>query len=992
MDNINKAHKEGAVIGLYEVAGVGERLDIDVMLMTQPDTFNLFLIALMELQDMKKEEITWKPGPGYSFTSDDIMSWYQIAGIHGLPAEDWAGEEDRGKTKRDIARDGDGYCAHSTPTFALWHRPYLAMLEQTIFRQIDNIAKRFSESSEVSDEDKQKYKAAAKKFRLPYWDYFRPRGGPVTFPGVVDGTTTTAPYDFHAPRIFTEKRVMVKRLPDNKLIKMPNPFFQFEFDKSGSERIDWRYSKLDLNRLRDAKSRTCRHGGSEPENTILLNRLLNSVREDQTRVCLALIEDKAYSNFKAFSTDGVMDPNLDPIKALRSSTGSIEGFHNDYHGHIGGFAGDPKDKLRGGHMGSVPVAGFDPIFWIHHCQIDRILAIWQAANSDDGDKHWFNELAGAEFQALGDASLHPFRKWPIKPAKEDRYWTSDSAKYTDAFGYTYSETAGGRKGDQVRNEFTRKYGWSRRLDVNEDIGVPPEDMQPLDVSKAQVFHGLPSKDLFRPLIPPSIQPSKEQIFLAASTPSSEFSQEWYIDVVVERMALNGSYTIFYIIGDVDGHSGMEWSSLPGFVGVSHIFTSSSEICENCADHARQVQLVTSTTPMTSLLLDYVKIRQLGSLAPRDVERFLIENLKWRVQTIDGKVIDPRDLDRHHTMKLGISRKIAPMPGQDGEVRYTFHPEIIDTIINNSSPEMTSLTTHPLSKQLTPTSNQEIAMDRPKGLDRTDLYADKLAELVTQNVSNPLPAENAINARLTGIDGTGTAILASKIKTTSNDFGGFALVVQDDAKYNDFHWLQFITRQLVVDDAAKTGSLVNKASTPAYQLVDATGEVKDFASGAGASNWNTCWGVDSALTKGWFADTYEFAKSDDLKITAILDPPSVLMGKIPGSLQKEYKDAPDGLVNMKTELADSQGISRAYFSDYLLKKVDGDRYRIYARFDLTLTWNAREADKKNFTLNTLASTETNALLACHMAALRHVTTPGDGTAGNESFETFRSKII
>jgi hypothetical protein len=42
------------------------------------------------------------------------------------------------------------------------------------------------------------------------------------------------------------------------------------------------------------------------------------------------------------------------------------------------------------------------------------------------------------------------------------------------------------------------------------------------------------------------------------------------------------------------------------------------------------------------------------------------------------------------MKLGISRKIAPMPGQGGEVRYTFHPEIIDTIINNSSPESTTL--------------------------------------------------------------------------------------------------------------------------------------------------------------------------------------------------------------------------------------------------------------------------------------------------------------
>ncbi|KAH7178750.1 common central domain of tyrosinase-domain-containing protein [Fusarium sp. MPI-SDFR-AT-0072] len=690
MDNINKAHDEGAVIGLHEVAGVGERLDIDVMLMTQPDTFNLFLIALMELQDMKKE-VTWKPGPGYSFTSDDIMSWYQIAGIHGLPAEDWAGEEDRGKKERDITYDGDGYCAHSTPTFAPWHRPYLAMLEQTIFRQVDNVAKRFSDSLEVSEEDKQKYKAAAKKFRLPYWDYYRPRGGPVTFPGVVNGTTTTSPYDFHAPRIFTEKRVMVKRLPDNKLVDMPNPFFQFEFDKSGSGRIDWKYSKLNMEKLPDAKDRTFRHGGSKPDNINSLNTLLNIIREDQMRVSLAMIEDKAYSNFRAFSTDGIMDSDLDPVKALGNSTGSIEAFHNAYHVYIGGFAGKPSDQVRGGHMGSVPVAGFDPIFWIHHCQIDRIFAIWQAANGDNGDMHWFNELKGAENQALGGASLHPFRKWPIEPANADRYWTSDLARYTATLGYTYAETAGGKKGDQVRHEFTRKYGWSRRLDVNQDFGVPPEDMLPLDVSKAQVFLGLPSENLFRPLIPLPIKPRSEQNVLAASTPSSKFSQEWYIDVVVERMALNGSYTIFYIIGDVDGQSGVEWSSLPGFVGVSHIFTSSTDVCENCADQEQQAQLVTSTTPITSLLLDYAKIGQLGSMGADDVEPFLIKNLKWRVQTIDGKVIDPRDLDRDHTMKLGISRKMAPMPGQTGDVRYSFHPKIIETIIDNSSSEMTPLT-------------------------------------------------------------------------------------------------------------------------------------------------------------------------------------------------------------------------------------------------------------------------------------------------------------
>jgi tyrosinase len=79
-----------------------------------------------------------------------------------------------------------------------------------------------------------------------------------------------------------------------------------------------------------------------------------------------LIEDKVYSNFKAFSTDAIMDPDVDALKALRNTTGSIETFHNGYHGYIGGFAGVPRKRVKFGPMSSVPVAGFDPIFWIHH--------------------------------------------------------------------------------------------------------------------------------------------------------------------------------------------------------------------------------------------------------------------------------------------------------------------------------------------------------------------------------------------------------------------------------------------------------------------------------------------------------------------------------------------------------------------------------------------------------------------------------------------------
>lgn len=99
------------------------------------------------------------------------------------------------------------------------------------------------------------------------------------------------------------------------------------------------------------------------------------------------------------------------------------------------------------------------------------------------------------------------------------------------------------------------------------------------------------------------------------------------------MLANGSYTIFYIIGDVQGQTRAEWSSLPGFVGVSHILAAPTNVCENCANQDQQGQLVTSTTAITSLLLDYVQIGKLNSMGENDVKQFLIDNLKWRVQTV-----------------------------------------------------------------------------------------------------------------------------------------------------------------------------------------------------------------------------------------------------------------------------------------------------------------------------------------------------------------------
>ena len=52
---------------------------------------------------------------------------------------------------------------------------------------------------------------------------------------------------------------------------------------------------------------------------------------------------------------------------------SIEVVHDSVHEAIGG---------TGGHMAYPDIAGFDPIFFLHHANVDRLVAIWQACHPD----------------------------------------------------------------------------------------------------------------------------------------------------------------------------------------------------------------------------------------------------------------------------------------------------------------------------------------------------------------------------------------------------------------------------------------------------------------------------------------------------------------------------------------------------------------------------------------------------------------------------------
>ena len=77
--------------------------------------------------------------------------------------------------------------------------------------------------------------------------------------------------------------------------------------------------------------------------------------------------------YKLFSTctDYSGFSNAASDARTNSCQDSLESIHNNIHNDVGG---------PNGHMTILWYAAFDPAFWLHHANVDRLFALWQAIN------------------------------------------------------------------------------------------------------------------------------------------------------------------------------------------------------------------------------------------------------------------------------------------------------------------------------------------------------------------------------------------------------------------------------------------------------------------------------------------------------------------------------------------------------------------------------------------------------------------------------------
>ncbi|CAE6466124.1 unnamed protein product [Rhizoctonia solani] len=336
------------------------RLDICIMREEHPKQFTLFVLSWKRIMQPDFEP--------------KAASFQEIAGIHGMPYVPWLGDPDEGR--QNARGPWLGYCNHGSILFPNWHRPYLMLLEQIISDVGYGIASTFA-SKEQDPREAEAWMKAAAELRFPFWDWTHRRTGEEGVPDILK-----------TPEIELEVPPGVPTTYENVLA-----YYRLNHPVDGFNNR-WRTNRVYKESARAyfrEWDRTYRHPNSQAvsvtEDYAAINALLKDGNPDRLGTWANLTND--VSGMFVFPLDIAPDEranawdefsntafqsghrNLARPQEINSpyvwNATPIEQSHNLVHLVLGGI----------GHMGDNDTAGFDPIFFLHHCNVDRLLAFWE---------------------------------------------------------------------------------------------------------------------------------------------------------------------------------------------------------------------------------------------------------------------------------------------------------------------------------------------------------------------------------------------------------------------------------------------------------------------------------------------------------------------------------------------------------------------------------------------------------------------------------------
>jgi len=484
--------------------------------------------------------------------------------------------------------------------------------------------------------DTQSWVTAAQNLRAPYWDW---------------ATNTVPP-----PQVISLETLDIIT-PDGQTTSVANPLLKYTFNPIDPSFPD-PYSNWQT---------TIRHPDdpSSPNATTDVQALisdLQSIQNDITSSTYGVLT--RVTTWPAFSNHTAGDGG--------SASNSLEAVHDEIHGYIGGQMGDPS------------VAGFDPIFFLHHANVDRMIALWSAVHPGV----WVTRgpAEGGTFTISGNANVDNSTNLTPFWNSQSGYWVSSETTTTTALQYTYPEfnnlpSDSGSIQNAIANYINQQYGGSSASALSAGPGVSFLAQPPAAGGAPPA--PAPAAPSATPAAPAPAQAAAASVHPFASRgggphtaakagpgqSAPQVIQDWTARVHVKKYELRQSFSVLLFLGEVPADAS-QWRTSPSFVGAHATFVNSS--ADQCANCREQADLVTEGFVHLNNAL--AKVPGLSSFEPSVVSPYLKENLHWRVQANDRTAVE---LSRVPSLEVIVAAvPLTQQPGAifpiAGEPQYHHH--------------------------------------------------------------------------------------------------------------------------------------------------------------------------------------------------------------------------------------------------------------------------------------------------------------------------------
>lgn len=521
--------------------------------------------------------------------SIDGRSFCCLAGLHGAPFI-YRPEVDALPDSSTFTYWG-GWCHHANVLFPTWHRCYVLVLERALQSLVPDVMMPYwDEASEESSKEgipriflQREFLLDGQMVRNPLRSFTLPEAVPDAEQGE----------DMQKPAGYTTVRYPYSGLVGTEERRQFSDAHNAQFDGQDTDAL--------LNE-------NVRHWLNGPDIPVWGNSPWGWLDSDgaaaKFRMCLEAPNYTVFSN----TTSATQYNSMNPDKAVKS----LEEPHNAMHLAVGGFTlhdgtfGAGVIEGANGDIAENNVASFDPLFWFHHCFVDRMFWLWQQRHGQTEDFEIIAGYGGTNTYA-GDGptpGMKPGEELnmdtPLYPFSKDLYgapYTSKDVVNIEKLGYTYA--AGSFSVPEVTQE---------ALNEEPALGVATAAEDPTVEDPLQIILG-------REIADRSVPRNKEKFLVVRG---------------IDRSLFEGSFIIHACAYFEDDHGETREIPLGCFPVLSRYNVKN---CANCLNHLEVVAQF-RIPPFSKEDLEHISFRV--EIQHR-MHHGLPEGLKWKC-TVDGEPV------------------------------------------------------------------------------------------------------------------------------------------------------------------------------------------------------------------------------------------------------------------------------------------------------------------------------------------------------------------